>query len=543
MKKVILVFFSSNLTRGVTPNKLHLNLMCRNIEIVEICRKRSDKMLTKKRVFNRYSLSLSDTLAELAFNAYKKIRIYFSEIKPLSEHEKYHFLEPNMIVEKVASKIPNGFNYIERHVEEGFLKLEYLDVFDYLPKENLELFEKEMKKFVSKNKISPFGITRSKKDMQQIDNFGQYIDGTTFTNLSTIKLTNSSLSKYCDSISLSLRNLSSTFLLVKYRFHIKKEFNKRIDMLCKTQYKGCSTVFRQYNIPWYSVKRFGKSFHTGDDIRKKKIYESISNLKWEVLKELRRYFTINFWEREIFPPCFETYSTNIRPSKELANYKFWNSVMFDRAADYSPKYNLCVCWDYNHSTYEGVRLAAYCGGKYKNGIESAEIATYEISNTYATYVTANTLRLIAERDIAICNKKISKAIRNKKVSKILKVRVTVDRKLYYCYRFINEFTGNSLEFDGVSDFVNEFYKKGSISSRSLQGLSKHTKVIKKQIDNILKLLNDAADYSSSEANISLQRMMMFITILSLLLALASSEGILTFLKSVFNNLMVWISTF
>lgn len=500
-------------------------------------------MLTKKRVFNRYSLSFSDILAEIYFNAYKKIRLCFSKIKPLSDHEKYCFSEPSMIVEKVSSEIPNGFNYIEGRAEEGFLKLEYLDVFDYLPKENLQLFEKEMKNFVSKNKISPFGIIRSKKDMQQIDDFGQYIDGTAFTNLSTIKLTNSSLSKYCDSISLSLRNLSSTFLLVKYRFHIKKEFDKEIDMLCKTQYRGCSTVFRQYNIPWYRVKKFGKAFHDGDDVRKKKFYELISKLKWDALKELRRYFTINFWESEIFPPSFETYLTNIRPSKELANDKFWNSVMFGRKTDYSPKYNLCICWDYEHSTEEGMRLAAYCGGKYKKGIGSAEIAAYEISNTYAAYVTARTLRHVAERDIAICNKEISKAIRSKKTSKVLKVRVAVDRKLYYCYRFINEFTGNSLEFDDVSDFVNEFYKKGSISSRSLQGLSIYIKAIKEQIDNILKLLNDAADYSSSEANISLQRMMMLITILSLLLALASNEEIITFFKSVFSNLMIWFSTF
>lgn len=500
-------------------------------------------MLTKKSVFNRYSLSLSDILAENSFKVYKKSRLYLSKIKPLSDNEKYYFSEPSMIVENVSSIMPNGFDYIKGQSEEGFLKLEYLDVFDYLPKENLGMFEKEMKMFVSKNKISPFGIIRSKKDMQQIDDFGQYIDGTAFTNLSTIKLTNSSFSKYCDTISLSLRNLSSTFLLVKYRFHIKKEFDKEIDMLCRTEYEGCTTVFRQYNVPWYSVKKFGKAFHDGDDIRKKNFYELISKLKWAALKELRKHFTINFWESKMFPPCFETYTTNIRPSKEMKNHEFWNSVLFGRTADYSLKHNLCVCWDYKHSNEEGIRLAAYCGGKYRNGVELSEIAIYEISNAYAVYLTASTLRLIAERDIAICNKKISKAIRSKKTSKVLKVRVAVDRKLYYCYRFINEFTGNSLRFNDVSDFGNEYYKKGSISSRAFQGLSKHIKVIKEQIDNILKLLNDAADYSSSESNISLQRMMMLITILSLLIALVSNEGIVTFLKSVFTNLKLWISTF
>ena len=78
--------------------------------------------------------------------------MFFSKIKPLSDREKYHLLEHSMIAEKVSSMMPNGFDYIKGQSEEGFLKLEYLDIFDYLPKENLELFEKEMNNFVAKKK-------------------------------------------------------------------------------------------------------------------------------------------------------------------------------------------------------------------------------------------------------------------------------------------------------------------------------------------------------------------------------------------------------
>lgn len=65
------------------------------------------------------------------------------------------------------------------------------------------------------------------------------------------------------------------------------------------------------------------------------------------------------------------------------------------------------------------------------------------------------------------------------------------------------------------------YTVSSISSRSLEGISKRTKETKTQIDNILKLLNDAAEYRSSESNIKLQWIMMVITILSLIVALCS----------------------
>ena len=61
-----------------------------------------------------------------------------------------------------------------------------------------------------------------------------------------------------------------------------------------------------------------------------------------------------------------------------------------------------------------------------------------------------------------------------------------------------------------------------------------------QIDNILKLLNDAAEYRSSESNIKLQWIMMIVTILSLFVALYSIKN-----GDVINEIKIlieWIKT-
>lgn len=223
----------------------------------------------------------------------------------------------------------------------------------------------------------------------------------------------------------------------------------------------------------------------------------------------------------MFTPTFETYSTNIRPSNDRCNLEFWDSISLDRVVDYAPTYNACVCWRYKHGKNEGIRLAAFCGGNYSKNDHLPEIAHHDISDIYGVYLTASTLDQVAERDIAICNKKISKVIRKTKTSPVLKVRVAVERKLYYCYRFISEFSGKSIDHDDAKSFRYQFYKKGSVSSRSLEGISKGIKETKAQIDNILKLLNDAAEYRSSESNIKLQWIMMVVTILSLIVALCS----------------------
>lgn len=477
--------------------------------------------LSYKKVFDRYAMSFSDKLAELFYFLYRTIRLRLAKIFPLSESEEYR-LDVDPFSKEESADMPQGFDYIENKIVDGFVKLDYIDLYDYLPKEDLSRFIKELKKCVRRNKITPYGACCSREDIKRIDNLGQYYDRRAFSHIISVRLRkNKDLQKYCSDISISLRNLSATFLVVKYRAYITKEFNNKLAEICKEKYSGYTTVYRQFNIPWYAVKKFGRSFHTGNNTRQKRLYELISLLKWDVLKEIKKTFSVRFWEDKIFTPAFETYSTNIRPSKDRSNLEFWDSISFDKTADYAPIYNACVCWDYKHSACEGIRLAAYCGGDYSKNDYLPGIVHHDISDIYGVYLTASTLGIVSERDIAICNKKISKAIRKAKTSSVLKVRVAVERKLYYSYRFISEFSGRSINHDDAKAFRHQFYKKGSISSRSLEGIAKRTKESKQQIDNILKLLNDASEYRSSESNIKLQWIMMIVTVLSLIIALFS----------------------
>lgn len=322
------------------------------------------------------------------------------------------------------------------------------------------------------------------------------------------------------------------------RAYIKEEFSAEIEAVCKENFSGYTTVYRRFNTPWYAVKKFGRSFYTGNNARQKKMYEMISKLKWQILIEIRKTFSVQFWKDRIFMPAFETYSTNIRPSNDEHSRDFWDSISFGMGADYAPKYNACVCWDYKHGKNEGRRLAAFCGGNYSKGDYLPEIAHHDISDIYGVYLTASTLGVVSERDIAECNKKISKAIRKAKTTSVLKVRVAVERKLYYSYRFISEFSGKSIDYDDTDAFRHQFYKKGSVSSRSLEGISKRTEETKLQIDNILKLLNDTAEYKSSEYNIKLQWIMMIITVLSLIVALFSINSVT--IVTEFVDLIGWI---
>lgn len=47
--------------------------------------------LSYDKVFERYTMSFSDKLAELSYSLYKTLRLRLTKIFPLSEHEKYQF--------------------------------------------------------------------------------------------------------------------------------------------------------------------------------------------------------------------------------------------------------------------------------------------------------------------------------------------------------------------------------------------------------------------------------------------------------------------
>lgn len=496
--------------------------------------------LSYDKVFNKYSVTITDKLSRITYAMHKNMRLLSSKIIPFKEYEIYRFDEHKMSND-MSDEMPLGFDFFKNEPVEGYLNLEYIDFYDYLPKEDLSSFKKELRKCVSRNKLSPFSPFHKQQDNKRIDKMGRYFDDMAFSNLLTMKFCrNDYLEKYCYQFTVSLRNLSPSFLVVKYRVYVSKDFDNIINQICTTKYSGYSDVCRQFNVPWYKPKKFGRSMYDGNNVRKQELYKVISRLKWQALSEIKKSFTIHLLNDQMFPPTFETYSTNIRPCKKQTNGGFWNSVMFGHIVDYAPKYNACVCWNYKCGEYEGVRLAAYCGGNYSPEDCLPEIAQHDISNIYAVYVTASTMRSIAERDIAVCNKKISKVIRKSITASVLKVRVKVERKLYYSYRFISEFSGNTIEHDEAKDFHHEFYKMGSISSRCLQEISQSTKKTKDQLDNIFKILNDAAEYRSSESNIKLQWIMMIVTILSLIVTLITViEGSSNSIQTIFDNVVEW----
>ena len=483
------------------------------------------KRLTYKRVFSKYEMSFSHRLSQKAYSTYKSVRLFFSKKYPLKKHEQYMLEDHYLPGDEKAAPMPRGFDYSSQQYVEGKVELKYLDFFDYLPKEDTASFKKTLRKYALSNRTPKFSSFRTREDDERVDYMARYIDGRAFSNLHDISFAhNDYLEKYAPQINVSIHNLSASFLAVKYRVYISDAFNEELQKIYTREYHPTSDVSRWFNTPWYKPWKFGRSMQRSDDERHKAVYLKLSELKWAIYEELKKYTKVYFSDAGMFPPVFATYHTNIRPSSDRKKLDFWYSIGLDHNPDYSQLYNLCVGWDAKIGENEGVRLSAFCGSDDKNGDHLPGIAEYHCAEIYCVYMVASSIRRIAERDIAICNKKISKAIRKSGSAKLLKVRAKVEKKLYYSYRFLSEFSGESIDLNDASSFRNPMIKDDSLTNLNLSGIAKHTSETKEQIDTILHLLDDSAEYQTAKSNMALQWFMMIVTVLSLAVAVIALTG-------------------
>lgn len=218
------------------------------------------KKITYKKVFSKYIVKQSEYLARLSFAVYKKVRIALSKKFPLKEYEKCHF-EDYCFRDDSSSDMPRGFNYITHSAEEGYIKLEYIDFYDYLPKENLDVFKKSLRKLISKNKRSQFGAFRTIEDEDKIENMGQYINRLAFLKLNVVILNhNKFLEQNVSQVEISLRNLSPSFLIVQYRFRISDSFNKELNEICAKNMSHIQKSADNWEIIGMNLINLGKNY-------------------------------------------------------------------------------------------------------------------------------------------------------------------------------------------------------------------------------------------------------------------------------------------
>lgn len=492
--------------------------------------------LTKRKVFDKYNKSLSHYRDNIIFKIYKLLRLRLSKIFPLSNTENILLESHDNHFMRESVPMPSGIDHVTGQSEDGYLKLEYIVLFDYLPKEKLDQFIKSIKQYTKENTLNPLRTYESPLETLKTPWIKSCYDDFAQSSLTSVKFVDSPLSEYFSDMDIFIYNLSSSFLIVSYRFFLQETTQNKFNALCKRQYVGCSDSFRAFDMPWYKPLLFRQSLASGNQVRERAVYQFLTTLKWNAYQSICKSFRVYFSKNNMFPPTFECYRTNIPPDSTNANLPFWYSVMFQPLTDYAPERNLCVNWGYDESLHEGMRLAAYLGEN-DFAYKGTSHLHYSISDYFAGYLVSNTMIKIAERKIADCNRKISKMIHKSSSAKILKLRVKIDQELHHLNRFTMEFSGKSIRSDIASIFCSDFFsEKNSFTASNFKYLPNAVKNAAQMISNTTRLLDNAAEYRNAKSNMTLQGWMAFVTVLSLFAAIVAVgiDNWITFFTCVFS---------
>ncbi|MGN0004640.1 MAG: hypothetical protein ACI37Z_01495 [Candidatus Gastranaerophilaceae bacterium] len=469
-----------------------------------------------KDYFGKYEDGFQQKITNILYRFYVKNRRKFISIKPLKTHEEL-FLRERLFFKDQSDDVPTGYNYDKNQVEKPYINLEYIDIVDYIPKEKLTKFKKEIKKY-SKSHKSGLPIFDVRDINGQINFISKLNSYESFSSIGTFAVDKTDpMFEFITGFEISLHNLSNTFCAVKYRCHINKEINVKYNKIINSYYKSEITPHKLYSKPWHKISFYSLSMSTGNQTRKKTLYLYTAQIKWQLIKHITRNFTTYFSRDKLAFPIFETYSTNIRPKIERMD-DFWESVPFGNEVDYSFEYNSCICMNPNGFEDDENTIIAYCGGSYKNENFGPGIFMYDISDSYIAYLAAEGMNQVLSNNTERYNTEISNAITKPTTMRLLKKRMNMKKDLFYSYRFACEFDGNSLDYS-YNNTLKNGYNDFSFKKIYFDECVKKTHQNKYNVDNLLDLLNTLTEYSSGRANFMLQVIMAIITVLSLVVAI------------------------
>lgn len=485
------------------------------------------RKLKYKDVFPEYKKTWLDIFVQKAFEFHLGTAKGLGRIAPHNLKNWYdtyeEFIEYHQNHLVLATPVPKGYNSKKQRDEEGYVNLEYIDLYDFLPKEKFQQFKKHIINYRRQNEQSIFGTYMTAEDFQKIDRLENFSDGQSFYNIITCRIKkNRQLSNYCSQVSIKIMSLSPTYLIVQYRFFMSKSFNRDFNEIINKDYQGYFDVIRPAYINWIKLWRVSYTFYSGDDEREQKVYDFMGRAKWMMYTEIASNFGCYFGEEGEFPPCFETYKTNIRPSLKQPS-DFWRSILIDESAmEYSMNLNMCVAWDFSpRNEPRKIQAIQGCGGDSFNGIMMSEI-----SSEYAEYLVARTFNEVARKWMTICNREIGKELKRSKSKSILKTRLKIEKRLYYSRRFITEFESDLKECSATKRFkpavlhsAKGSFKRKSFTAIAFDSIGDCTQKTAKMIDDVIDHFDTVAENNNTYFGYKIAKYALWIAIITLIVTI------------------------
>lgn len=453
-------------------------------------------------------------------NIYVKIREKTRDIIPLTQMEEI-FLGERTRKQK-EKKV-----FIE--TEKPYYKIEFIHMVDYIPKEDMGRFCKEINKFKKKHVGFNFPVDEDDTIM-----LGTFIPGSFLQPLYSIGIKETSpLYKYISGIYIGFQELTTSLNTVIYTIQMKENIVEAWNKIFLDEFDDYYYL-DDSNLKWHQFWKMGWSCYAGDAYKQAFIDDCVKSLKWNVLKILKKTMTIHLAGEDGVLPSINVYKTNIDGN---SSERFWYSinVKSPRMCDFIKDHSGCINWANSKGELDYIYR--------ENGRRNIFSIPMDIRYYYSQYLIRNAI--LNDTYIKVGKYMEIMKVFNEKwhpLKKWLSFKTDAVKETLYYERFYNE--QKPVMYD-VSDFEHMFlnYNKGTKSISE--------EVIKEQYEEIQEaseVLKQTTEYIStniesrnSSENYRIQRQTMILTFLSmtvatlaLVVSCITSENISSF---IFNNRM------
>lgn len=497
---------------------------------------------------NPYSKRRKTRKEKLNLKITKIITPYIKKISPVIIEKKHtKFIPESLYIAKetIERSWEREKIWKNKKPEDIQLTLERVYIADYMPIENVDVFNKGLKRLFSK-KRAPF----QHGNEERVDDFCKSVKsslyGGSWSNFGYIKFKNEEISKVIDTINISATHVGSSSIILQFIISPAKVFLKEFEYLL-------SKEVEDENCFDFQMKNFFKFWNTrnrpSDSVKYEMVEDYLLELKWIAMQEINKYFHTTFHQLKLGIPSIEVYETNRRfceleSARKNEKNLFWNSVGMDFYKNDCSKDGY---WDVfnemgpSSKIDNALKLVYNSNIKMKARKKLGSIEGYvsvimmDFSTKLFPMLIAREYSLSVSKSVAVHRENIYKFLKKNqpKYREMINTRYELEKEVQILRRFQNEFDNSFynrtiLDLDNVFEFESsrwgEFNEVSIIveNTKLLLGETiKHSDDLSTIIDDTVQLLEIKTNHSIRKWSFRLTAMSIVLSVIAIIIAALS----------------------
>ncbi|SHK43494.1 hypothetical protein [Hespellia stercorisuis] len=448
--------------------------------------------------------SLKSKLMLFLYNNYKKWRKRTEKIIPLTENEQiYQSFSSKSYRQKMT------YNNAPLESDTSFYNIQYIHMFDFIPKESMEKFSNEINAFKKIHASTNFTIGEEDKVLD-LKSFipSEFVMPTYSFGIKS----SSPLYQYATGMYIGFQELTTSLNTVIYTLFVNKEFADKLNTFCTDNIEDYC-VIEGKNLKWYEFYKMGMAEHAGSMYKQNFLDECIKSLKWNVARIIKKNITLYLTRKNEILPSMIVYQTNIEAN---SNSEFWRSVNVEspRSCDFTKSGCACINWSNEMNSID------YIYGNGKRQSMDQMILPMDIRYFYSQYLVRDTIikqtYSRVEEYMEQCD------IFNRRQTKLkswLAFKAEVEKEILYYKRFYNE---QKEKMYDSSEFKEMFFEKPgedkSMTERLFETQEERANEAYDVLVQILGYIDTNIEYRNSVENHKIQARTLIFTFLSMIVA-------------------------